>query len=117
MAEQNPLGPAAGLSQERLLYATGDYWSWDCADGKLRHVGCFDDEVEAARARDLNATRLRGEKAQTNFPVEEYADRSMDPNDAPIKSRPKSSSYHGVSWAASKGKWTAVVSLPGPLPC
>ena len=32
-------------------------------DGKQQHLGCFDDEQEAARAVDTAARRLRGEDA------------------------------------------------------
>lgn len=40
-------------------------------DGERRHLGYFDDEEEAARARDLAAIAHFGEMARLNFPVEE----------------------------------------------
>jgi len=39
--------------------------------GKHYHLGLFDDEVEAAKARDRKAWELRGEFAYLNFP-EDY---------------------------------------------
>lgn len=38
-------------------------------NGKMKHIGCFDDEVEAAKARDLASIEYFGEFAKLNFPV------------------------------------------------
>lgn len=38
--------------------------------GKPHHVGSFEYEVEAARARDYRAVELFGEFARLNFPQE-----------------------------------------------
>jgi hypothetical protein len=40
--------------------------------GKVYHLGVFDDEVEAAKARDRKAWELHGEFAYLNFP-KDYA--------------------------------------------
>lgn len=40
-------------------------------EGRTRHIGYFDDEAEAARARDVVALEVRGEFAVLNFPKEE----------------------------------------------
>lgn len=37
--------------------------------GKNTHIGYFDDEVDAAKAYDIKALQIRGDKARTNFPV------------------------------------------------
>jgi hypothetical protein len=44
--------------------------------GKKFHVGFFDDEVEAARARDRKAIELFGQFARLNFPEESGPDRT-----------------------------------------
>eukprot|EP00884_Botryococcus_braunii_P009510 jgi/Botrbrau1/18560/Bobra.0367s0009.2 len=38
-------------------------------DNKVRHLGFYDDEVEAAKAYDRAVVELRGTSAQTNFPI------------------------------------------------
>lgn len=39
------------------------------AEGKARYLGCFATEEEAARTYDTEASRLRGEFANLNFPT------------------------------------------------
>lgn len=54
----------------------GVYWKkgqnkWCAAvrlDKKVHHVGYFEDEIEAAKARDEKAVELMGEFARLNFP-------------------------------------------------
>lgn len=40
-------------------------------------AGYFDDEQDAARAYDLEALRLRGDMAATNFPAGQYQGRGQ----------------------------------------
>lgn len=52
----------------------GVYWiknRWQAKiqyHGKMYHIGCFDDEIEAAKARDRRAYELCGDLAYLNFP-------------------------------------------------
>jgi hypothetical protein len=51
-------------------------------DGKLKHLGYFDDKEDAARARDMAAIVHHGEFAQLNFPCSDYLiefDQNLEP--------------------------------------
>ena len=39
-----------------------------------RYLGCFEEEIEAARAYDMGAVKLQGLHAVTNFDLAEYKD-------------------------------------------
>ena len=43
-----------------------------CAGKKPVHIGCSDNQQEAALAYDQAAIRLQGEKTSLNFPVTDY---------------------------------------------
>ncbi len=49
--------------------------------GRRHQVGTFDDEVEAAKARDRKAVELFGQFARLNFPQDGGADRPDDSRD------------------------------------
>lgn len=61
----------AGQSQYRGVSPQGDKWMAAVGyNGATIYVGLFDDEVEAARARDRKAYELAGPFAYLNFPDE-----------------------------------------------
>jgi len=63
--------PRGKKSRFKGVYPDGDKW---CAvikhKGRTHYLGAFDDEVEAAKARDRKAYELQGEYAYLNFPQE-----------------------------------------------
>ncbi len=62
---------ASGKSKFRGVFPRGDKWQAAVQhDGQALYLGLFDDEVEAARARDRKAYELAGEFAYLNFPDE-----------------------------------------------
>jgi len=61
----------AGRSRYRGVSPHGDKWiALVGYKGETIYVGLFDDEVEAAKARDRKAYELAGEFAWLNFPDE-----------------------------------------------
>ncbi len=68
---QNTRRHRPGKSRFRGVYPRGDKWQASIQhDGKPLYLGLFDDECEAARARDRKALELAGEFAVLNFPDE-----------------------------------------------
>lgn len=63
-------GPAGGSSRFAGVFLRKD-GRWQAGirwQGKYYHVGLFDDEIKAAKARDRKAYELHGEFAYLNFP-------------------------------------------------
>jgi len=61
-----------GTSTFKGVHAYGCKSKWRVrimVNGKRKHVGCFDDEQEAARAYDTSAIQHFGEFARLNFPI------------------------------------------------
>jgi hypothetical protein len=70
-------------------------------DGKVHHLGCFEDDEVAARAYDRAARAHQGEKAQLNFPAEGESGPAQ------------SSKYRGVSWFKKNNKWQVQLYFDG----
>jgi hypothetical protein len=69
--------PRGGRSRYKGVYPHGDKWEARIKhNGRTHHLGLFDDETEAARARDRKARELQGPFAYLNFP--EDARRPVD---------------------------------------
>lgn len=65
-------GPCGGSSRFVGVFRNKDKWQAGIGyRGKSYYIGLFDDEVEAAKARDRKAYELHGEFAYLNFP-EDY---------------------------------------------
>jgi hypothetical protein len=63
--------PRGKRSRFKGVYPDGDKWYAVIKHkGKTYYLGTFDDEIEAARARDRKARELEGEYAYLNFPDE-----------------------------------------------
>lgn len=78
--------------------------------GKTHHLGFFDSEEEAARARDRAALHLGRDPAKCNFPPEETEPASVEElkNDAWQRHKEKTTSrYTGVFWSSSQAVWCA----------
>ncbi|MDI9433494.1 MAG: hypothetical protein QM570_17405 [Planctomycetota bacterium] len=68
---QNSRRRRPGKSRFRGVFPRGDKWQAAVQhNGKPMYLGLFDEEVEAARARDRKAFELAGEFAVLNFPDE-----------------------------------------------
>jgi hypothetical protein len=68
---QNSHRRQPGKSQFRGVFPRGDKWEATLQHNREEHyLGLFDDEVEAAKARDRKAYELAGEFAVLNFPEE-----------------------------------------------
>ncbi len=69
-------------SRFRGVYPRGGKWYGRIKHkGQVYHVGTFDDEIEAAKARDRKARELYGEHAWRNIPPEEPEADGQQPSD------------------------------------
>lgn len=92
-------------------------------DGARKHLGLFDDPVEAARAYNRAAIEAFGEYAQLNpapaAPDGAGGNRRVRrgrwvQGGAAVRSRPDDApSYKGVAWHQARGRWVAYLSVDG----
>jgi hypothetical protein len=83
-------GPCGGSSRFVGVFFDERNRKWQAhimAHGKHYYLGLFDDEVEAAKARDRKAYELHGEFAYLNFPGDFRGKRKKRANrDSPLRS-------------------------------
>ena len=73
--------PRGKRSRFKGVYPDGDKWyAMIKHQGVTYYLGTFDDEVEAAKARDRKAYELEGEYAYLNFPDEILGKGAKDSN-------------------------------------
>jgi hypothetical protein len=82
-------------------------------NGKRHHLGCFEDEKEAARAYDKPARVQHGLKAQLNFPTKKEQAAEEAKQQRWIKCGEAPSKYRGVNWYKRINKWVAQIGYDG----
>jgi hypothetical protein len=141
LTEEDKIVAAAASERQGPSKFVGVHWNkkdrkWIAGirhDGKLQHLGRFDDENEAARAVDTAARQLRGEDAhggrsgnntyRLNFPTEGEVKRAQDRGTllteedkavaAAASERQGPSKFVGVSWYKPGRKWEARIYYDG----
>ncbi len=78
------------------------------AAGRHIFIGSFDNEIEAAEARDRAVIYFDG-KGKLNFPdkIDKYRENPHIPNQA----IPRSGKYIGICWHSRRFKWSAYISV------
>ena len=97
-----------------------------CFAGKMKHIGCFINEIDAAHAYDAYAIANGGDR-QTD-PSRNFDDEDEDEDDvlaeaARVRDAPKrrknasskSSHFRGVSWSEREKRWKVSISVAGKL--
>ena len=81
-------------------------------EGKLRHLGRFGAEKDAAIQYDIAANAEFGEFAELNFPKVDYSYCDFDiKNFKTPAQKKKSSKFVGVTWNKNAGKWRSQIQV------
>lgn len=89
-------------------------------NGRKKHLGCFDSEMEAAQAYDREALKLKGALATVNF--SDSAERLKAEQSSGIviettrhvrKRAEKTSKFRGVCWNKYNQSWKACIKVNG----
>mmetsp|Transcript_8102 Transcript_8102/g.10571 ORF Transcript_8102/g.10571 Transcript_8102/m.10571 type:complete len:453 (-) Transcript_8102:79-1437(-) len=90
------------------------------AGGRKKHLGCFDEEKEAALAYDREAIKLKGSLATVNFSssaarfkAEETSGIIIESTRHIRKRAEKTSKYRGVCWNKYNQCWKACIKVNG----
>lgn len=75
----------SGFKGVRKLY--GRYQASISIDGRMKYIGTFDTDIEAAKAWDVECAKLHGDKAVTNESLNLYA-KSNQNNDGEKENQP-----------------------------
>jgi hypothetical protein len=119
------LGQGKGVERQTSTYR-GVSWNtrenkWKAGiryDGKLYHLGTFEDEEQAARAYDNAARAKHGKRVQRfrmqlNFPTKKEQAAEEAKQQQWIKCGKAGSKYRGVSWEKRDNKWKAAIEYDG----
>jgi hypothetical protein len=87
--------------------------------GKVKHLGLFIDEEEAAQAYDKAERAMSGADAKLNFPQE--GEQQARPRTTRTKEEvaaakslpPQKSKHRGVTWDGNRGKWKCSIKYKG----
>ena len=120
--QQAPQGGASKSSRFRGVSFYKPHGKWQAkiyVNGKRWRCGLHKTEEDAANAYDRAAICIKGfDNAQTNFPLEVYADERENLENVTLEEllsslRGETSMYRGVSLVRATGKWQVDITVEG----